>query len=627
MKVVVARIMENGILKGFATVDSNDGYVVVLLSEVNHHTYLNAKFDFKFKTLVGTMGSLSDYPEMDTKGNLISKNGLAIVQQDGITYQCFDANGKMYKLGYNELAKAPIHSNYECNNGVVTSKGIPFPNSGRVDNSDKLKTVYYGKVGKGDQVVRVSANLKKFTPYYALILSSLRKKSVVGFGTCGVTEDTLVYDDEFMKTLTLGEMTFCFIHEVLHIVMQHSIRRGGRDPEMWNIACDLFINSTIMQNFGVVYGGDEIKSQNGGVIKYIPGCVYMESVGMTIDLAKETPESIYTKLVHENPNGAGNGSGGSNSSDSDSQEGNNSQQGKGNQGDSQSSNSSQSDSSLNDDDSNSGSSQGSGSDTHRPEVKEVCVSYNGKKIKGKVIMDVMTNNSDSTPEALREKIEASKQVLQNIKTNIMQAEQDGYSIDIQGSVQREIEFGLALGVNWKVLLRNACKTNPKKMFTLGDPNRDYMNMGLTVASRSKIGKPKDISDIVIAVDVSGSVSKQKLDYFLSSVAGIFKYYNASGKLIYWSTNVGACGDFSDMRDLLKVKPNSTGGTDVKCLFDYLYKNRIKTKILIVITDGCFSKNYAEYAKWYGRQTIWLIDGNARAFDAPFGRVVALEEEN
>ena len=163
-----------------------------------------------------------------------------------------------------------------------------------------------------------------------------------------------------------------------------------------------------------------------------------------------------------------------------------------------------------------------------------------------------------------------------------------------------------------------------------------MNRGMTVPTRQKIGAPTKASDFVVAIDVSGSVSQAKLEYFLSEVNSLAKYFDVEGELIYWSTEVGDAGKFSTMKDLLKVAPNSTGGTDVKCVFDYLTgkcttntgkKEESKLKDIrgvFIITDGYFSKNYGQYADYFDRRTVWLIDGNPITFDAAFGKVMALE---
>ena len=43
--------------------------------------------------------------------------------------------------------------------------------------------------------------------------------------------------------LTLEEWKFVLAHEYLHAGLQHHARRKGRDPYLWNIACDFVINS------------------------------------------------------------------------------------------------------------------------------------------------------------------------------------------------------------------------------------------------------------------------------------------------------------------------------------------------------------------------------------------------
>ena len=100
--------------------------------------------------------------------------------------------------------------------------------------------------------------------------------------------------------------------------------------------------------------------------------------------------------------------------------------------------------------------------------------------------------------------------------------------------------------------------------------------------------------------------------------------------------MGDAGKFSDMKDLLKVKPKSTGGTNVKCLFEYLMgKRKTQTgkteemkikdiKGVFIITDGYFANNYGEYASYFDRRVVWLIDGNPVLFDNLFGRVIGLE---
>ncbi|KEY58937.1 hypothetical protein [Serratia sp. DD3] len=47
--------------------------------------------------------------------------------------------------------------------------------------------------------------------------------------------------------LKQGECLFVFAHELLHAGLNHASRRRGRDPYLWNVACDFAINGWLMQ--------------------------------------------------------------------------------------------------------------------------------------------------------------------------------------------------------------------------------------------------------------------------------------------------------------------------------------------------------------------------------------------
>lgn len=68
--------------------------------------------------------------------------------------------------------------------------------------------------------------------------------------------------------LTLEEWKFVLAHEYLHAGLQHHARRNGRDPYLWNIACDFVINGWlcemqigIMPHNGLMYD-ETLKNQS-----------------------------------------------------------------------------------------------------------------------------------------------------------------------------------------------------------------------------------------------------------------------------------------------------------------------------------------------------------------------------
>jgi predicted metal-dependent peptidase len=47
--------------------------------------------------------------------------------------------------------------------------------------------------------------------------------------------------------LSFDEAKFVMAHELLHVGLRHEARRRGRDPHLWNVACDFVINGWLME--------------------------------------------------------------------------------------------------------------------------------------------------------------------------------------------------------------------------------------------------------------------------------------------------------------------------------------------------------------------------------------------
>lgn len=50
-----------------------------------------------------------------------------------------------------------------------------------------------------------------------------------------------------LARLSPSELIFVFSHELLHAGLNHASRRRGRDPELWNVACDFVINDWLIE--------------------------------------------------------------------------------------------------------------------------------------------------------------------------------------------------------------------------------------------------------------------------------------------------------------------------------------------------------------------------------------------
>ena len=124
-----------------------------------------------------------------------------------------------------------------------------------------------------------------------------------GIDTMGVTLHELYFSSDFVKELTLAELIFVCLHETCHIAMKHRVREGNRNHDLWNVACDYYINKLLATEFNLCESTNFVyvhKDQSGRDTQYrvaMPtNCLYNESV----DLEKDTPEKIYAELEQIN---------------------------------------------------------------------------------------------------------------------------------------------------------------------------------------------------------------------------------------------------------------------------------------------------------------------------------------
>lgn len=110
------------------------------------------------------------------------------------------------------------------------------------------------------RLIGVRARLLSTHPFFGKLLLHLQ----LGFSECGTAFTDMkrvVFDPEFAEKLSEGELRFVFLHELMHCVLHHCTRGRSLRPHLYNIACDIVVNSLIMETLGVheyVIDGEEV---------------------------------------------------------------------------------------------------------------------------------------------------------------------------------------------------------------------------------------------------------------------------------------------------------------------------------------------------------------------------------
>ena len=133
-----------------------------------------------------------------------------------------------------------------------------------------------------------------------------------------------------------------------------------------------------------------------------------------------------------------------------------------------------------------------------------------------------------------------------------------------------------------------------------------------------------IGDIVVAIDVSGSISQQQVNEFATELQSICEQVMPDAvRVLWWSDKVEHeqiiyPDQFGDIRKLLK--PHGGGGTYVTAVSEYITQKQVKADCVVVFTDGHVESS----PQWQvTAPTLWLVTENKR-FVPPRGMLVKMD---
>ena len=83
-------------------------------------------------------------------------------------------------------------------------------------------------------------------PFFGSLLFRLKDRPSLAVKTMATDGVSLLWNPEFVETLNAATLAGTLAHEVMHPALRHHLRRSGRDPKRWNIACDYAINPLLI---------------------------------------------------------------------------------------------------------------------------------------------------------------------------------------------------------------------------------------------------------------------------------------------------------------------------------------------------------------------------------------------
>jgi predicted metal-dependent peptidase len=368
---------------------------------------------------------------------------------------------------------------------------------------------------------------------------------------------------------------FVLLHEYLHNMLCHPLRRGAREPETFNVAGDAIINA-LLKNY-----------QKERTSSFAP--IRMPKIG--IDLPKyETWDivSAYNDLYQEQEGGGGEGD----------------EEGEG-------------------DDTGDGEGEGEGDDDGTAPGKEKGKGKGKAKkrkvdsVSGEALDDVLSPSSDEegnegsegqpepgegegehatvSSEELREKLERDWQSV--LITAAQVAKMKG---KLPGCFQGIIDALVKPPNNWYEQLLAYFNTRAPIESSWSKFNRRFMGGGTYLPGLDGIR----VDELGIGCDASGSVSDKEFSVVIGALNDAFDELKPD--LVWvtqWDSHISKVDEYTeDDMPITTTLRKGYGGTDPAAFFRWVKENKPNTEIVVCITDGEFGLP----EKPEGLDILWLV---------------------
>lgn len=382
----------------------------------------------------------------------------------------------------------------------------------------------------------------------------------------------ITFGIDFLDSLSDSELDFVMMHEILHVVLQHCFRGDVEDPEAYNIAADIVVNSNIMLENGM-------KASSITLSKY----------GIAMHVAPDgkegheyTAEQVYAMLP-KNLNKKGN-----NKSPGSAVGGAKKENKKGNN-------------------KSPGSAVGRAKkeiskEQHQPVWVWDDHSRWGKYEEDDTLRDVWLKRFEDAAEAIEIRDPSNARGL------------------LPAFAERILKELKKSQTDWRTILNDFVQEEVVD-YSFSPPDRRFDDSPFFLPDFN--GKEDMVEDILFMIDTSGNMSDDMIAAAYSEVKGAIDQFN--GKLKGWLGFFDAAiikpQPFSDENEFKIIKPAGGGGTDFQIIFEYVF-HHMSDKLpasIIILSDG--DAPFPQEKLAGGIPVLWLL--NNEEVNPPWGKVARI----
>ena len=397
--------------------------------------------------------------------------------------------------------------------------------------------------------------------FYGLLLMHAKLRLDEECETAYTDGSCIAFSPKFMDDLSDSELDFIMMHEIMHIVLRHCFRYGKKDDDLFNIACDIVVNSNILKSWDMNFDRITLRKYGEAMHKAPDnreGYLY-------------TAEEVYEMILIQQGLGGKEG-------DEGEDKGNGGSDGK----------------------CKGKSKNGSGGNDPQ--------SNNQKSLDDHSKWDDQDPNNQGD-EWLRRAIQAGEAIERRGDTSV------GGGVPYY--FERLFKELKASKLDWQSTLNDFVQEIVCD-YSFSPPDRRFSDSPFFLPDFN--GTEFEVSDILFMVDTSGSITNEMINIAYSEVKGALDQFDGKlqGWLGFFDTTVFEPIPFDSVENMLKIKALGGGGTSFniifKCVNEHMKDNPPKS--IIIFTDG-----YAEFPPESAANNIpvlWLINNDK--VTPPWGKV-------
>lgn len=409
------------------------------------------------------------------------------------------------------------------------------------------------------------------------------------------------YIDIFYRKKTAREIVFCIEHEIRHIVGEHIARGKGYDPDLFNFAADYYINISLIiehmkpDSMGPGWFKD---GKETDVKAFVGEWEFLQFLYVDKKYDGWVTEDIYADIVKNGiPHRPKGGSGDKGPKGADSHADSSGKIGGDAEGDRAEDES--------DDFGHGDVAEAMGTDlSKQPVLTKEQKNTNDSIMRRAIESAVKAAGKGAPPEARKFVDEMGSPKINYLKF-----------------LRRTLESLVKMNVSYRRLSRRSHSLT-----------RSLRSGGL-LPSHQSVGLPAALKAKTIRVhsffDVSGSFTDDLLRPVRRELRGLCNMYDQFEiTLAAWSTQLGNVKTYTkrNVKEMNDYKILSTGGTDPRCVFEYLDELKDQADQILVFTDGEFGdiSKVKDWKRKYGKNTIWIILGRQHDWKPPFGKHIIFD---